>query len=140
MELESIFVYSWNQNGIYIQNWLFLAVVQQRVIFALQSFPLISGVSGFPFFLSQTKFENPEIPESFSLLFLEEVNAFRVINKILQIIQCDYKRGVKVLLKVIDASRELNLETVFLICQVKIVFMCQVGYFQELVLLPMCIF
>ena len=43
------------------------------------------------------------------------------------------------MLKFIDANRELNLETVFLICQVKIVFMYQVGYFYELVLLEMCI-
>ena len=40
----------------------------------------------------------------------------------LEIILCDYERSVKVLLKVIDANRELNLETVFLICHVKIVF------------------
>ena len=52
-----------------------------------------------------------------------------MLFKNLEMILWDSEKSVKVLLKVINAIGELNLETVFLICQVKIVFTYQVGYF-----------
>ena len=84
MKLECSFVCFWSQNGTYIPNWLLFS-----------SWLAISNVSNrwsllykvFHWFL--VFLGNPEIAESFSLLFFKGVNAFWGISKIMQIIQCD---------------------------------------------------
>ena len=77
MKLECSFVCFWSQNGTYIPNWLLFS-----------SWLAISNVSNrwsllykvFHWFL--VFLGNPEIAESFSLLFFKGVNAFELLAKL----------------------------------------------------------
>ena len=60
------------------------------------------------------------ISQSFTQNYQHNLSIDEIYNlQYLEIVLCDLERSAKVLLKVIDANWELNLETVFLICQVK---------------------
>ena len=77
----------------------------------LEGFLLISGVSGFSGFLSLSIFKNLETTE--------RDEDFSYYYKTFLIILSFYERDLKVLLQVISANRELNLETVLLNYDVK---------------------
>ena len=85
----------------------------------LKGFLLISGVSGFLGFFIIQHIQKSGNHRKLQFVIFQRVEDFSCYNKTFLIILSFYERDLKVLLQVISANRELNLETVLLICDVK---------------------
>ena len=85
----------------------------------LEGFLLISGVSGFSGFFTMEHIQKSGNHRKLQSVIFQRGEDFSCYYKTFLIILSFYERDLKVLLQVISANRELNLETVLLICDVK---------------------
>ena len=92
---------------------------QQWAAFYLESFLLISGISGFSF-LSESIFENPETTENFYKLIFRDIKTIYLTWSTFLSILCDQDLTVKVLLKVIKENLRFKLEDSFLLLKPKL--------------------
>ena len=92
---------------------------QQWAVFYLESFLLISCISGFSF-LSESIFENPETTENFYKLIFRDIKTIYLTWSTFLSILCDQDWTVKVLLKVIKENLRFKLEDSFLLLKPKL--------------------